>query len=125
MLTHYQDINAFITKDGSQIRELMHPKQHGNSQQSLAEATVAQGGETRQHRHLTTEEIYHITQGKGLMRLGDEVFEVRVGDSICIAPGTLHNIKNIGDEALKILCCCSPPYSDSDTELAESATELA
>jgi len=118
MLTHYNDINAFITKDGSEIRELMHPAQHGNAQQSLAEATVAPGGETRQHRHHTTEEIYHITQGKGLMRLGDQMFEVTVGDSICIAPGTLHNIKNIGEVPLKILCCCSPPYRDSDTELA-------
>lgn len=118
MLTHYQDINAFITKDGSEIRELMHPVQHGNAQQSLAEATVAPGGETRQHRHHTTEEIYHITQGKGLMRLGDQMFKVTVGDSICIAPGTLHNIKNTGEVPLKILCCCSPPYRDSDTELA-------
>jgi len=124
MLTHYQNIHAFVTKDGSQIRELMHPKQHGNSQQSLAEATVAPGGETRQHRHLTTEEIYHIKQGIGLMRLGEEVFEVHVGDSVCISPGTLHNIRNIGEVPLKILCCCSPPYRDSDTELAESATEL-
>ncbi|WP_455365731.1 cupin domain-containing protein [Kaarinaea lacus] len=118
MRTQYKEINAFITKDGSEIRELMHPSQHGNAQQSLAEATVVPGSETRQHRHRTTEEIYHITQGRGLMRLGDELFEVEVGDSICIAPGTVHNIRNIGDVPLKILCCCSPPYRDADTELA-------
>ena len=40
MKTHYQDITAFITKDGSLIRELMHPAVHGgNWAQSLAEDT--------------------------------------------------------------------------------------
>ena len=117
MLIHYLQADAFITKDGSEIRELIHPKLHGNLQQSLAEATVAVGGETRLHRHRTSEEIYHITQGSGLMRLGDESFEVSVGDSVCIAPGTNHNIKNTGDVPLRILCCCSPAYSNHDTIL--------
>lgn len=119
MLTHYKKIPAFITKDGSEIRELMHPAEHGNVNQSLAEATVAPGEETAQHKHITTEEIYHITQGKGMMRLGDKLFEVNVGDSICIAPGTIHNIKNIGEVPLTILCSCSPPYHDNDTVLIE------
>ena len=119
MLTHYKNIEPFTTKDNAVIRELMHPAEHGNVNQSLAEATVAPGAETQQHKHITTEEIYHITQGKGLMRLGEELFEVNVGDSVCIAPGTIHNIKNIGDVPLTILCSCSPPYSDSDTVLIE------
>ena len=117
MLTHYKNIMPFITKDNSEIRELMHPVEHGNVNQSLAEATVAPGSETQRHKHIKTEEIYHITQGKGLMRLGEKLFEVAVGDSVCIAPGTIHNIKNTGDVPLTILCCCSPPYRDSDTVL--------
>lgn len=120
MLTRYLEITAFITKDGSEIRELMHPALHGNHQQSLAEATVAPGGETRRHLHRTTEEIYHITQGQGVMRLGEQTFDVTAGDSICIAPGIVHNIRNTGDVALKILCCCSPPYQDNDTVLVEA-----
>jgi mannose-6-phosphate isomerase-like protein (cupin superfamily) len=117
MLTRYQQAEAFVTKDGSEIRELMHPSRHGNKNQSLAEATVAVGGETLLHKHLVTEEIYHITHGEGLMRLGAQYIEVVVGDSICIAPGTEHNIKNTGNEPLKILCCCSPAYSDVDTKV--------
>ncbi|WP_455208548.1 cupin domain-containing protein [Kaarinaea lacus] len=120
MRTHYQNIEPFITKDGSEIRELMHPAEHGNKLQSLAEATVARGSETLKHKHRSTEEIYHITQGKGLMCLGEELIEVTIGDSVCIAPGTVHNIKNIGNVPLKILCCCSPPYSDNDTVLVDS-----
>lgn len=119
MHTRYQDIKAFITKDRSEIRELMHPAVHKNSQQSLAEATVPVGAETIKHKHRQTEELYHITQGAGLMTLGDQQFEVKVGDTICIKPGTVHNIRNTSDVPLKILCSCSPAYSDDDTELVQ------
>lgn len=117
MRTHYREIRAFITKDGSEIRELMHPKEHGNVHQSFAEATVPAGSETQRHIHIQTEEIYHVTQGVGLMTLGEKQFEVNCGDTICIKPGVAHNIRNTGDGPLKILCSCSPPYSDEDTQL--------
>jgi len=117
MRTHYREIRPFITKDKSEIRELMHPLVHGNFRQSFAEATVPAAAETQLHRHIQTEEIYHITQGAGLMKLGDSQFEVSEGDTICISPGTAHNIRNLGNVPLKILCSCSPPYSDDDTEL--------
>ncbi|MFN2348557.1 MAG: cupin domain-containing protein [Thioalkalivibrio sp.] len=117
MKTRYADIPAYDTKDGSEIRELMHPDHHGNLAQSLAQAIVAPGAQTRLHRHGQTEEIYHITQGEGLMRLGDESFVVSTGDTVCIAPGTPHNIRNTGDSPLHILCACSPAYSHGDTEL--------
>ena len=99
------------------IRELMHPKIHGNHLQSLAEATVPIKMETWEHRHRSSEEIYHITHGMGLMTLGEERFEVVEGDSILIPVGMPHKIKAMGDTPLKLLCCCSPPYSDDDTEL--------
>lgn len=117
MLTHYSQIEAFITKDGSEIRELMHPQVHGNRNQSIAEATVPVGAKTARHKHNKTEEIYFIVQGEGIMSLGEKSFKVIQGDSVCIEPGTSHNIENTGELPLKILCSCSPAYSDEDTDL--------
>ncbi|HEY8429164.1 MAG TPA: cupin domain-containing protein [Sandaracinaceae bacterium] len=115
--TRSADIEPYVTKDGSRVRELMHPERHASRMQSLAEATVAPGATTALHRHRTTEELYHIVAGRGLMTLGDERFEVRPGDTICIAPGTAHCITNTGDIPLVILCCCAPAYRHDDTEL--------
>jgi mannose-6-phosphate isomerase-like protein (cupin superfamily) len=117
MKTRYAAVPAFITKDGSEIRELMHPSTHGNHTQSLAEATVLPGVTTRLHRHHLSEELYHITAGRGRMTLGRESFEVGPGDSLCIPPGTPHCIANTGPEPLRILCCCAPAYAHDDTEL--------
>jgi mannose-6-phosphate isomerase-like protein (cupin superfamily) len=117
MRTSYAAIRPYVTVDGSEIRELMHPDHHGNRRQSLAEATVRPGQETLLHKHLRTEELYHITAGRGLMTLGEDRFLVSAGDTVCIGPGTPHCIRNAAAEPLRILCCCSPAYSDADTVL--------
>lgn len=117
MRTRYKEIKEFITKDGSIIRELMHPQQHGNKAQSLAEAIVPPGASTLLHQHHKTEEIYHFTGGRGRMRLGNREFEVAAGDTVCIVPGTPHSLTNDGGEPLVLLCACTPAYSHEDTEL--------
>jgi mannose-6-phosphate isomerase-like protein (cupin superfamily) len=119
MKTRLADIAAYVTKDGSEIRELMHPDQHGNRAQSLAEAVVPSGTRTRLHRHIETEELYHITSGEGLLTLGEEKVKVSPGDTALIPPGTPHCIEATGPGPLHILCCCSPAYRHEDTELLE------
>ncbi|HEX8986360.1 MAG TPA: cupin domain-containing protein [Rhodocyclaceae bacterium] len=115
--SRYAEAVPYVTKDGSEIRELMHPEAHGARNQSLAEATVPPGAKTRLHRHRETEELYHVTAGRGRMTLGKERFEVSPGDTVLIPPGTPHCIEAEGDQPLRILCCCSPAYSHEDTEL--------
>lgn len=115
--SRYGEIEPYVTKDGSEIRELMHPSMHGNRAQSLAEATVAPGAETALHRHGATEEIYHFTEGEGVMTLGAQVIPVRAGDTLCIPPGTAHRVKNTGRVPMRILCACAPAYAHADTEL--------
>jgi mannose-6-phosphate isomerase-like protein (cupin superfamily) len=105
----------FITKDGSEIRELAGTPTGNSVNQSLAEAIVPAGAETEEHYHGATEEIYFFTGGAGVMKLGDEESEVSPGDTVVIPPGTPHKLRNTGTEALKLLCCCAPPYSHEDT----------
>lgn len=121
MKTRHADIAAYVTKDGSEIRELMHPSLHGGRNQSLAEATVRCGARTQLHRHVLTEELYYILAGSGVMTLGADCFKVGAGDTVLIAPGTPHRIEASGSQALRLLCCCSPAYSHEDTELLSDA----
>src|SRR5215210_22223 len=110
-------VDAFVTKDGSEIRELAGVPTGNSQNQSLAEATVPPGGETEEHLHRVSEEIYLFTHGSGVLRLGDDEGAVGVGDTVVIAPGTRHKLWNPGAEPLRLLCCCSPPYSHEDTFL--------
>lgn len=114
-------VESFITLDGSTIRELAGAAWTAARHQSLAEATLPAGGETIEHLHHQSEEIYYFTGGRGRMRLDDEEHDVGAGDCVVIPPGTRHKLWAGPDEDLVLLCACSPAYSDDDTELTESA----
>jgi mannose-6-phosphate isomerase-like protein (cupin superfamily) len=110
-------VPAFITKDGSEIRELLAYRNSCIRNQSLAEARLKPGGSTTPHRHLKTEEIYYILEGLGSMQVGDEIQAVGPGDAIAIPPGSIHQITNRGTTLLIFLCCCAPSYQHDDTIL--------
>lgn len=113
------EVPAFTTKDGSEIRELLAHRNSVIQKQSLAEARLQPGGQTTPHAHPQTEEIYYLLAGEAEMQIEGEVQSVGPGDAIAIPPGAVHTIRNTGKTTLKFLCCCAPGYEDSDTELVE------
>lgn len=113
------ELPPFITKDGSEIRELLAHRNSMIRNQSLAEARLPVGGSTQEHYHPRAEEIYFITHGSGRMRIEGEVREVKPGDAIAIPPGQRHKLWNTGSEPLRLLCCCTPAYEHSDTVITE------
>lgn len=120
MKTAYNEIPSFVTKDGSEIRELLAYRNSVIRQQSLAEARLGPGLSTQEHYHAKTEEIYFITHGTGRIRIGEEVREVKAGDAVAIPPGQKHKLWNTGRETLRLLCCCAPCYEHSDTFITEA-----
>ena len=109
------NVAPFITKDGSEIRELLAHRNSAIRNQSLAEARLAPGASTQEHFHAKTEEIYYITHGVGRIRIDREVRDVVAGDAIAILPGQRHKLWNMGSEVLRLLCCCAPGYEHEDT----------
>lgn len=108
------EIEAFITKDNSEIREYYHSENI-----SLAEASLKPGQAAEYHLHQTSLEIYYILEGEGLMEIEEEEKRVTGDQAILIPPGNKHRITNTGDGQLRLLCFCYPPYSDEDTNLIE------
>lgn len=121
-IANLNDVESFVTLDGSIIREVAGPAWTAARNQSLAEATVPPGGATAEHHHRETEELYFFTAGAGRMRLGDEEQTVGAGDCVVIPPGTTHKLWNDSDaDPLVLLCCCAPAYRDDDTVITEAA----
>jgi mannose-6-phosphate isomerase-like protein (cupin superfamily) len=120
-IKNLDELAPFITKDGSEIRELLAHRNSAIRHQSLAEARLPAGGSTQEHYHVQTEEIYYITHGTGRMRIADETREVKAGDAIAIPPGCKHKLWNTGNETLRLLCCCAPAYEHDDTVITENS----
>ncbi len=118
-LTNLNEVPPFITKDGSEIRELLAHRTSALRNQSLAEARLPVGGATQEHFHPCAEEIYFITHGTGRIRIESETRDVKPGDAIAIPPGRKHKLWNTGREILRLLCGCAPGYEHSDTVITE------
>ncbi len=116
---NFDEVEPFTTLDGSEIREIAGRVSLPAAHQSLAEATVPTGGETTEHYHRVTEEIYLFTAGRGRLRVDGEERDVRPGDCVVLPPGAVHKVWNTGDEPLRLLCCCAPAYTHEDTVLTE------
>ena len=110
IVTSVEGVEAFVTKDGSTIRELHH-----TAVQSLAEATLEVEQATERHYHRVTEEIYFVIKGQGKMEVDGETGYMKPGDSVLIPAGAWHQLENNGTSELRILCMCAPPYSHDDT----------
>jgi mannose-6-phosphate isomerase-like protein (cupin superfamily) len=106
---------AFTTKDGSTIRELIgYPTSSLVRNQSLAEARLLAGESTQRHYHTASEEIYFLLDGGGLMEIDGEEREVGPGDAVLISPGAWHSLR-AGSTGARLLCMCAPPYTHEDT----------
>lgn len=115
----YADIEPFVTLDGSEIREWAGRVSAPAQNQSLAEAAIPTGGATTEHYHVTSEELYLVTAGRGRLILDGEERNIGVGDCVLIPPGARHKLFNVGEGTLRVVCACSPAYADEDTHLTE------
>jgi mannose-6-phosphate isomerase-like protein (cupin superfamily) len=115
-ISRRDELPAYVTRDGSEIREWVAPGTPGR-RQSLAEATVPAGSSTLAHFHRASEEVYLVTSGSGRMLLGEEERPISVGDCVVIPPGRVHRLWADAAEPLVVVCSCVPPYSHEDTVL--------
>lgn len=118
-IKNLDEVPSFITKDGSEIRELLAHRNSIIRNQSLAEARLPAGASTQEHYHVRTEEIYYLTHGAGRFRIDGEARDVKAGDAIAIPPGCRHKLWNTGTDPLRVLCCCAPAYEHDDTIITE------
>jgi mannose-6-phosphate isomerase-like protein (cupin superfamily) len=101
-------LNEYLTPERCYIAE-----NYGSNdgKVSIAVARVKSGVTTVAHHLEGIEEIYIITEGKGVMEVnGMEPAEVTVGDVIIIPDGVSQRIKNVGGADLVFYCVCTPRF---------------
>lgn len=110
MLTRRVD-KALRNERGGQVSYLLMGKgDFGSAHLAITWVTGEPGSEQQQHEHPQSEQVYVIIAGHGLMVVGDERQEVEAGTLVLVPPGTLHSIRNTGQEALVYVSATSPPF---------------
>jgi mannose-6-phosphate isomerase-like protein (cupin superfamily) len=104
-----QTPHEYLTSERCYIAE-----NHSDPTVSIARATIKSGVTTKAH-HLKdgVQEIYIITNGKGVVHIGGlEPTEVTVGDVVVIPPLTSQKVTNTGEKDLVFYCVCTPRFTE-------------
>lgn len=93
----------------------------GERQVSIARARVEPGIATKAHHLVGVQEIYIITEGEGVVHVGNiEPAEVGKGDVVIIPPGTSQKIANTGKTDLVFYCICTPAFTQESYRIDET-----
>lgn len=114
-----EEVKAYRTKDGSLVREIIHPDHVAVRNLSMAEARLEPGASTAPHFHGESEEVYYVLAGRGVVIVAGEEAEIGPGQAVLIPARYRHRIVNTGDDDLVFLCLSSPPYRHEDTDIEE------
>jgi quercetin dioxygenase-like cupin family protein len=82
------------------ITHLLTPKEMVGKCQMFASVRIPAGSSIGVHKHVGTNETYHILNGKALYTDNGEIYEVKAGDTTFCAEGDTHGIENVGDDDL-------------------------
>lgn len=111
------DLIAFKANDGTLLKELMHPTSDQlDISYSVAHASVAENAASLPHK-LKSSESYYILEGKGIMHIEKEIFEVSKGDIFLVPANAEQYIENTGSDELVFLCIVEPYWRADEDEL--------
>ncbi len=69
---------------------------------------MMQGGKSGDyHEHADVEQIYYFIRGRGKMKIDDEIYDVKEGDSVHLPPKTRHQLINDGQDWIEHLIVSS------------------
>ena len=98
-----------LAPDGSEIRELVAVK--GGS---MVHCTLPPGAISMAVKHLTVEEVWYVTQGRGQMwresESAESVVDLEPGLSLSIETGTHFQFRNTGGDDLCLIIVTMPPW---------------
>ena len=100
-----------LTKENKNYREALFTGKYSQ----LVIMSVPVGGEIGGETHETTDQIFFVVDGDGEAIVGNETFGFYEHDVVFVPAGVTHNIKNVGDEDLKLYTIYSPPVHAEGT----------
>ncbi|MFN6036950.1 MAG: cupin domain-containing protein [Bacteroidota bacterium] len=75
--------------------------------------------EVKPHKHMEHAEHVYVTQGEGLMTLGDKEFKIKMGSFIFIPKNTFHSVITTSEIPLKVISIQAPYFDGKDRVFKE------
>lgn len=102
----YRDLGlSEVSMDGVKgaLKANVIGKREGWSEHTLRVFRIQGGGFSPLHQH-DWEHVNYVIQGRGRVRIGDELFELEERDFAFVPPNTQHQFENPYDEDFEFIC---------------------
>jgi mannose-6-phosphate isomerase-like protein (cupin superfamily) len=76
----------------------------------LGTSSVDPGFTSNAHAHEDQEEVFYCVSGRGRIKVDDEEMPLEPGVVVFVAPKSIHQLINDGDEILKVVSAVAPPF---------------
>lgn len=104
------------------LKILMSPELGNTDKLTVLASIIPAGGTTGLHTH-DVDEFMYVVSGRGVHVYESKEFPVEVDMLIHAPAGIRHEVKNTGDETIKLVCFFVPPLKP--TGYLEKAVEAA
>ncbi len=71
------------------------------------------------HKHQYHSEHVFVVEGEGEMKLGEKNFKIKKGDLVFIPKNTIHSVRTISKEPLKVISILAPIFDGKDRIIIE------
>ena len=120
LIRKLKNIPAITAGDNTILKELLHPDREYNfsGRYSIAHAVVPAGKTSLKHK-LTTDEVYFVLSGQGIMHIDNETAEIEAGDTVDIPPGSVQWLENNSDTDIIFICIVDPAWQSENEEIID------
>jgi mannose-6-phosphate isomerase-like protein (cupin superfamily) len=104
MKGYHDDIEARTTGN-SDFRRVLYTGQH----LQLVLMTLQPGEEIGAEVHTDRDQFFRFEEGRGQVDIDDNTYDVEDGNGVIVPAGARHNVRNTGDQPLKLYTLYGPP----------------
>jgi mannose-6-phosphate isomerase-like protein (cupin superfamily) len=99
-------LESVIAHEGQgyiQFKRMLHTEEFEGSWHFVDYAVIPSGCSIGEHRHGRNEELYFILEGRAIMRINNQEYEVKPGDLVLNRSGWKHGLRNENSSEVRIL----------------------
>jgi mannose-6-phosphate isomerase-like protein (cupin superfamily) len=101
----YHDDIERATTDNGDFRRVLYTGEH----LQLVVMTLQPGDEIGSEVHEDRDQFFRIEEGRGTIDIDDNSYDVVDGSGVIVPAGARHNVRNTGEELLKLYTLYGPP----------------
>ena len=101
-----------LSNSGVESEQIIFPETSPDARATITRVTVSAGRQNPRHVHETSEQIWFVLSGSGLLLLEEESErEIYTGDVARFAPGDIHGFRNTSNESFVYVSVTTPPLN--------------